>query len=184
MDSAKKVLKRTRYENQHTGEIFDKKMLVEPLFDEEKGYLFKNKTHAIRQFLDRPFPSSLSWSEQGRLGLLKHYMLSDNQFLVHRSSSAMKPISMKDICKIVNMSDRQSRTFIKKAKEAGVLKEVVFDGLTYYAFNPIYALKARRVSLTLFVLFQDELKQALPPWVVAKFLEQANELKPNIEIVK
>jgi hypothetical protein len=36
----------------------------------------------------------------------------------------------------------------------------------------------------MFLWFQNELKDILPEWVVCKFLGQARELKPDIEVIK
>ena len=36
----------------------------------------------------------------------------------------------------------------------------------------------------LLIYISEELKKVLPPWVVGRFLSMANELKPNIEVIK
>jgi predicted DNA-binding transcriptional regulator len=184
MENAKKILKTIRYLDKSTGEYREYNYITEPIFDEEEGYLFKPKTNSLREFLDRPLPPCLSWSEQGRVNKLKYYMLSDNQFLVHKSNNTLKPITIREICKILNMSDRQAKALVKKIKIIGILKEVIIDGITYFAFNPVYACKSKRITLTMFLLFQKELMQILPQWVIGKFLSQANELKPDIKILK
>ncbi len=184
MDNAKKVLKTIRYQDKKTGEFMEYNYLTEPIFDEDEGYLFKPKTHFIREFLDRPLPPCLSWSEQGRINRLKYYMLADNQFLVYRSADALKPITETEIGKILNMSERQVKSLVKKVKLINILKEISFDGTTYFMFNPVYACKSKRITLIMFLLFQKELKQALPKWVIGKFLSQASELKPNFEVIK
>lgn len=184
MDNSKKILKTVRYEDKKSGVVSEYNYFTEPTFDEEEGYLFKPKTHFIREFLDRPFPPCLSWSEQGRINKLKYYMLSDNQFLVYRSNDVLKPITENEMGKILNMSNRQVKALIKKVKIIGILKEVAFDTATYFVFNPVYASKSKRITITMFLLFQKELKQVLPKWVVGRFLSQANELKPNLEVIK
>jgi hypothetical protein len=184
MDNTKKILKTVRYQNKNSGEFQEYSYLTEPIFDEEEGYLFKPKTHSIREFLDRPLPPCLSWSEQGRINRLKYYMLADNQFLVYRSNDSLKPITEAEIGRILEMSDRQVKALIRKAKLIGIFREIKCDGLTYFVFNPVYACKSRRITLTMFLLFQKELKEVLPKWVVGKFLSQANEIKPNFEVIK
>jgi len=63
------------------------------------------------------------------------------------------------------------------------MKEVEIAGITYLVYSPIYALKAKRISLTIYLIFQEELKKILPPWVVVRFMDQVNELKPNLKII-
>ena len=184
MDASKKIVKTIKYEDKKTGERKEYSYLTEPIFDEDDGYLFRPKSHSIREFLDRPLPPCLSWSEQGRLNRLKYYMLGENQFLVYRSNDVLKPLTEAEMRNILNMSNRQVKSLIKKSKLIGILKEIVFDGTTYFVFNPVYGCKSKRITLTIFLLFQKELKKILPSWVVGRFLCLANELRPNIEIVK
>jgi len=184
MDNAKKILKTVRYQDKKTGEYQEHSYLVEPVFDDDEGYLFRPKMQFVKDFLDRPLPPCLSWSEQGRINRLKYYMLADNQFLVYRSGDSLKPITGAEISRIIGASGRQTRALIRKVKLIGILKEVAIDGAAYFVVNPVYACKSRRITLTMFLLFQRELKQLLPAWVIGRFLSQANELRPKFEVIK
>lgn len=180
----KKLEKRINYINTATGEAYEKSIFVDMQFDEEEGYLFWNQKASIKTFLDRKLPDEFSWAEKGRIDELRHYMMKDSQLLVYRSGSCIKPIGISELCNILNMSTRQSRALVKKMKDNGIIKEVKTDGNVYYAFNPIYGLKSKRVTLIMFLWFQDEFKKVMPEWVIKKFIEQANELKPDIQIIK
>jgi hypothetical protein len=180
----KKVEKNTRYTNLETGEYHDKKILVDMQFDEQEGYLFWNQKSSIKTFLDMPLPKEFTWSERGRINELKHYMMQDSQLLVYRSGNFLKPISHKELSKILELSDRQAKVLIKKMKRYGIVKEVKANGIVYLAYNPIYGLKAKRVTLLMFLWFQDEFVKVMPVWAINKFLEQAKELKPDITIIK
>ena len=68
-------------------------------------------------------------------------------------------------------------------KSYKIIKEVSIDGEIWYAFNPIYGLKGKRITTTIFIIFQNELKEVLPSHIVEKFMGQAEELRPNIKIL-
>jgi len=166
------------------GEIHQQWSKYDEKFDDEKGYLFWcNKNH-VKSFVERPLPKDLTWAEKGRINELKNYMLTQNQLLVYRGHGCIKPITDNEICKILDMSLRQSKAFIKKVKDFGVIKEIEIDGITYLAFNPIYALKTKRISLTMYIIFQKELNTVLPAWVIEAFTKQAKELNPIVKIIK
>lgn len=180
---AKKGLKITQYVNTETGEIYDKKQYVDLQFNED-GYLFWNRKSNVKTFIEYQLPKDFSWSEKGRIGELKHYILRDNQFLVYRSGNNIKPIGIKQMVKILNMSERQCKALVKKMKKFNIIKEVNFDGLTYYAFNPLYGFKGKRLSLNVYLFFQEELRKVLPEWVIEKFAGEAETLKPRFQIIK
>lgn len=173
----------TRYINQATGEYADKTQWVDLQFDEE-GYLFWNRKATVKTFIEIPLPESFSWSERGRINELKHFILKDNQFLVFRSGNAIKPITHKEMSKILEMSERQCKSLLKRLKQLGIIKEISFDGITYFAFNPLYGFKGKRLSVNVYLFFQDELREVLPKWVVDKFAEEATEVKPKFQVIK
>ena len=179
-----KVIKQIDYINQTTGEYHSKQSYVDAQFDDEEGYLFWCRKSSIKSFLDVPLPNTFTWAEKGRINELKHYMLKDNQLLAYKSKNCIKPIGIGELCKIVDLRDRACKDFVKKLKDNGIIKEIKTNGNVYYAVNPIYFLKSKRITLTMFLWFQDEFRRVLPLWVIDKFLDQAHELNPDIEIIE
>lgn len=165
-------------------EIFTKHQYIDMQFDNEDGYLFWNKKSSVKTFIESNLPDIFNWEEKGRIHELKNYMLQDSQLLVYRGNRCIKPLTIKELCPILKLSERFCKLFIKKLKDNSVIKEIEIDRIKYFAFNPIYGLKTKRISLTLFVLFQEELEKVLPKWVINKFIEQSTEIKPNIRIIK
>lgn len=179
-----KQLRTVTYTNPETGEYKEKKNWVDIQFDSEEGYLFWNRKSSIRSFLDAPLPIQFTWSEKGRIQELKYYILRSNQLLVYRGHNVIKPLLIPQMSNLLEMSERQCKTLIRKMKDYHIIKEISFGGIIYYAFSPIYAFKGKRLSLDTYLMFQNELKDVLPMWVVKKFTEQARELKPDIRIIK
>lgn len=177
-------LKQTTYINPVTGEYKEKKDWVDMYFDEEQGYLFWNRKAAIKSFIDVPLPSEFSWSERGRIQELKYYILRENQLLVYRSNSTIRPLGTKEMSKILGMSEKQCRLLISKAKRYNIIKEVSYAAIKYYAFNPMYGFKGKRLNLIVYIMFQEELKQVLPQWVISKFIQEVKELKPDIRVIR
>lgn len=179
-----KAEKLTRFTNVKTGEFNERKSYVDLIFDDEKGYLFWHRKDSFKSFLDCPLPSNFTWSERGKIDSLKYFIAKDNQFLLYRSDSCIKPIGIKNICKITDSSERQAKVLVKKACSYSVMKQVEVSGVKYFAFNPIYCLKGNRITLTTFIIFQNELRRVLPDWVIERYLTQAKEIKPDIKIVE
>ena len=180
---AQKAKKVTRYINPETGEFSERFKWVDMQFDDE-GYLFWNRKANIKTFIEVPLPAELTWAEKGRIHELKHYILKDNQFLVYRSGNTIKPITDVEMGKILGMSERQCRSLVKKMKDLKIIREISFDGFVYFVFNPMYGFKEKRLSLNVYLFFQDELRKILPEWVIKKFSESAIELRPKFEIIK
>lgn len=180
---AQRAIKLTQYINPETGEIYEKKQYVDMQFNED-GYLFWNRKSNVKTFIEHPLPKDFTWTEKGRINELKHYILRENQFLVFRSGNNIKPIGVKEMMRILDMSERQCKALIKKMKKYNIIKEVKFDGLTYFAFNPLYGFKGKRLNLNVYLFFQDELKKVLPNWVIEKFAGEAKLLKPRFQIIK
>lgn len=174
----------TQYINHKTGEFFEKRSYVDIMFDDDMGYVAWAKKKSVKSYMDIVLPKEFNWAEIGRIEVLKRYILKDNQFLVYRSHNTIKPMGIAQFSKVFEMSERCTKLLIKKMKKHGIIKEVSFNNQVYYSFNPIYGLKDKRITLTLFMIFQEELKNELPKWVVNKFLEQAAELETKITVLK
>jgi len=178
-------IKQTTYLDKTTGEFNKRVQHVDLQFTDE-GYLWLNRKTNVKTFVEVPLSSEFTWSEKGRINELKHYILKDNQFLVYRSGNFLKPLTTDEMCKknVLDLSKRQCQALIKKMKSLKIIKEISFSGITYFAFNPLYGFKGKRLSLTVFMFFQDELMPTLPAWVMNKFSETAVELRPMFKVIE
>ena len=173
-----------RYTNTQTGETCEKKSYVTAIFDDELGLLAWPNKKSIKTYIDDRLPDEFTWAEKGRIEELKHYILRDNQFLVYRSGNVIKPIEAQQLQNIFGLSQDRARKLIKKLKHFSIIKEVNFNNLVYYSFNPIYGFKDKRITLTLYLIFQEELKDRISPYDRSRFIQQAAELKPMVTIIK
>lgn len=180
---SEKAVKKVQYVNRDTGEFYNKMQYVDLQFNDD-GYLLWSRKSNIKTFNEYKLPKEFTWSEKGKINELKHYILKDNQFLVYRSGDLIKPITCNELIKFWDSSERQCKALLKKMKKFGIIKEIKFSGLTYFAFNPLYGFKGRRLSLNVYIFFQNELRNEIPKWAIEKFAEQAEEMKLDFKIIK
>lgn len=126
-------------------------------------------------------PKEFTLLDKGKFYELTFYLVRENQLLGYRTNK-IRPLTIEKMSQIFESSDRQTRRFIKKMKEYKIMKEVVINDTKWYAINPMYALKSKYLSLTTFIIFQDELIPNLPPWVVKEFLDDVKEIDIKVEV--
>jgi hypothetical protein len=95
-----------------------------------------------------------------------------------------KPLNIEKMAEIFNTGERQTKELVKKMKDYSIIKEVSIDGEIWYAFNPIYGLKGKRITNTIFIIFQKELMPILPYHIINKFLGQLENVQQNIRIIE
>lgn len=184
MEPEKRAERITTYINPETGEVAEKRSFVDMLYSEDAGYIAWSRNNCIKTYTEMQLPTNFTWAERGRIEELKKYIMKGNQFLVYRSHNTIKPLSVDRLSDILELSNRGVKDFMKKLKTFGVIKEVYFNGQTYYSFNPMYGLMHKRITLTLFLIFQNELSEVLPKWVINKFVEQAPNIKQNVKVLR
>jgi len=178
------IMQRVTTFDDKTGNIIDEKErgLYNP-FNPERGYNFKYKSFSIKSYLDIPLPDKFTDSELGKIFRLSRYIYANSNMLGKRSGSYIKPYKQEDILRVLKLKDRQGRAFIRKVIEHKIIRKLEFteQGKRHvqFYFNPIYFFSGTYLNLNLFLLFQDELNNHLPPWVITKFLEQAEVEKVN-----
>ena len=181
---AGKAQKIVTYLDRVTGEYKERVQFIDLQFDNEDGYLWWSKKISVKTFVDMPLPKCFTWSERGRIHELKHFMLKNNQFLVYRSNKTIKPVTVLIMCKILDMSYRQCSALVKKMKSEKIIKEISFGNQIFFAINPVYGFKGKRLTLSVYLFFQEVLMDVLPKWVIEKFSETAPELRPMFEIIE
>lgn len=175
-----KSIKRETIINPETGEFTEKQKYIDSLYS-KRGYVLKYNNDYIKLFLDNGLPEECSLMDCGKFYRLIRYIIGENQLLGYRSSK-IKPLTVEKMSEIFKCSDRQTRRFLKEMRNLKVIKEVCINDTKWYAVNPLYALKSKYLSLTTFIIFQDELTPVLPRWVVNSFMSEA--ITDKVEIKK
>lgn len=175
-----KSIKRETIINPETGEFTEKQKYIDSLYS-KRGYVLKYNNDYIKLFLDNGLPEECSLMDCGKFYRLIRYIIGENQLLGYRSSE-IKPLTVEKMSEIFKCSDRQTRRFLKEMRNLKVIKEVCINDTKWYAVNPLYALKSKYLSLTTFIIFQDELTPVLPRWVVNSFMSEV--IMNKVEIKK
>jgi hypothetical protein len=179
-----KAIKETKTINTQTGEINKDTKYTDLLFDYERGFIFWSTKNHIRTFLELPIPAEFSLLDKGRITELRQYIIKDSQKIGYKSNGVIKPFTVKKISRIIQTSERQSKVFLKKCKKHKIIKELKIDEKTWFLFNPLYGMRAKRLTVDAYIAFQDELRPHLPYWVINKFLEQAKEITTRPVVIE
>lgn len=177
-----KSIQKTTTINPDTGEFRETQKYVDNLFS-KKGYIMKYNNDYIKLFFDKGLPEECSLVDCGKFYKIIRYIVGENQLLGYRSDK-LKPLTIEKMSEMFKCSDRQTRRFLKLMKDNGIIKEVIINDVKWYAVSPLYALKSKYLSLTTFIIFQEELLPVLPSWVKMKFLEDVKEMTDKVEIKK
>lgn len=160
-----------------TGEItYGKERTVDARYSDEAGFLYKHTENYIKKFNDSALPEGLSWADQGKLSRLQTYIVGDSQLLGYRKFGRLEPITVENMQEIFGCGRRRVYDTLSEAKKYHILKEVIIDGVSWYAYNPIYGLKDKRISISTYIIFQNELSDVLPDWVIHNFMVQAMQI--------
>lgn len=173
--------KLVRYVNEETGEYHEKEYNM-PTYYNQEGYLYRNKSLHIKSFCDRPLPEQFTHAEIGKLSIISYYIGRD-QIIGYKSGNLIKPHTVATISRLLKQSDKNTRRLLKKAKEFNIIREVVINGEKYYMYNPLYKLAVKRVSLTVYIAFQDMLSHELPEWVIRNYLSDIKEFNDQIMLI-
>lgn len=175
----KSIEKRTII-NPETGECTEKQRYIDSLFS-KRGYVMKYNNDYIKLFLDRGLPDECSLIDCGKFYKIIRYIVGENQLLGYRSDK-LRPLTVEKMSELFKCSDRQTRRFLKQMKDCKIIKEVSINDTKWYAVNPLYALKSKYLSLTAFIIFQEELLPVLPRWAIDNFMREAREIEYKVEI--
>ncbi len=169
-----RLIKETRYIDEKTGEIRRKKInRLWARFDDDRGYLFWARKDFAKSFLDVPYPTEMTDAEIGRIARLAKKMWSNTNMLGYRGNKGVRPYSVEQIGEIIGLGPRQTRRFIAKMINIGMMAKHE-DGKgrlkeTQYYINPIHFFGSNRIPLNLYLLFRQHLDKLLPDWVKKEY---------------
>jgi hypothetical protein len=171
--------KETRYIDDQTGEVLSSKVMhIAAAFDEEKGYLFWARKNFSKSFMDVDFPLQMTMKERGQMATLAKKIWSSTNMLGYRGNGGVRPYSVEQIGKVIEVKPYQAAAFVRKMIRLGIMARVnvkVGDRQeTQYYINPVYFFSSNRIPLNLYLLFRKELDKVLPEWVKKQYARQKN----------
>jgi hypothetical protein len=175
------MIKRTTTFNEKTGEIINIKDQVFTNSLNADGYRMPSHKLGARIFNDVQFPDEMSYGDIGKMTCLAKLMIAKNNMLGYRGQGKIIPYTMEEIGGLVGLSGRRAKEFVWKMINLKVMCREQSGGEVRCFINPAYFLaNGQRLSLDLFIRFQEDLISLLPKWVINEFLEQAKS-KRGIE---
>lgn len=171
---ADKLVKRTQYINEETGEVQAEKVQhIAAAFDDEKGYLFWARKNFAKSFVGVDFPESMTMKERGQMATLAKKMYSTTNMLGYRGNGGVKAYTVEQIGRIIGLKPYQANTFLRKMMKVGMIAKVIVsvgeNRVTQYYINPIYFFGSNRIPLNLYLIFQKQLDEVMPDWVKNRY---------------
>ena len=140
----------------------------------EEGYRFPSHKAGARLFRDVKLPKGITYQDKGRLYDLSQEMVGNTNLIGYREHGAIKGYTADEIGSIVDLSGKRAREFVRRMIGNNILRKLDAG----YYMNPAYFMSTgQRLSLELFIHFQDALTPILPKWAVNHFLAQAKKKK-------
>jgi len=146
------------------------------IFDDKKGYLFKNKAYSFKSFKNEPKLSTLvsNYSHIGRLYVLAENTYADTNMISYYHNKKYYPAKISHISEMIGLSEKRCIRFIKDMIKLGVIAEAFihtkYQVEIQYYLNPLYFLSSKYLSPSLYMLFQKQINQVLPDWVIDRFM--------------
>ena len=143
------------------------------MFDEEKGYLFWNKSNFVKTFQDIELPSNITKADIANLFLLSKKIYSTSNMIGYRGNGCVRPMSTAQMAKAIRDTDRHTVAFLNRMMKNRIIAKVNItigeEAVTQYYFNPIYFFSSNRLSRNLYLLFQRDIDYFIPEYVKQKF---------------
>ena len=165
------------------GVIINTKYFKYTIFDNEKGYLFKNRSYYFKGFkVDNRLSDKVSdFSDIGRLHVLAENTYADTNMIAYYKNKKYYPAGIKEISEMIRLCERNTKDFVKRMIDLGIMAKAIVNSneqidVQYY-LNPLYFLSSKYLSPGLYMLFKKQLDEHLPQWVINKFNECINTIK-------
>ncbi|SPF51141.1 hypothetical protein SBF1_50025 [Candidatus Desulfosporosinus infrequens] len=167
------MIRATEITDDHGNVVSTKKTYFKDMFDEEKGYLFWNKSSFVKTFQDVELPNEITKSDIANLFLLSKKVYSTTNMIGYRGNGGIKAMDIPQMANVIRDTERHTVLFlnrmVKKRIMAKIEVKIGDDVITQWYFNPIYFFSSNRLSLNLYLLFQKDLDNFIPEYAKQKF---------------
>ena len=159
-----------------TGEVVkQKEFYVKNKFDAEKGYYFTSQKNRISIFPSN-MHEELTDADIGKMFKLSKHLQANTNLLVYRSGNNIKPMQIKHIAKLLEISERSCVRFINKMIKLHMMEKTIeknsklsFYGCNKYFICPTVFFCGCWLNYNLYIMFKRDLDRILPNWVISKF---------------
>ena len=165
------------------GVILNTKNFKYTIFDNEKGYLFKNQAYYFKGFKVEHKISDIvnDFIDIGRLHVLAENTYADTNMIAYYKNKKYYPAGIKEISEMIRLCERNTKDFLKRMIGLGIIAKAIINTneqieVQYY-LNPLYFISSKYLSPGLYMLFRKQLDEYLPQWVIKKFNECINSIK-------
>ena len=165
------------------GVILNIKDFKYTIFDNEKGYLFKNRSYYFKGFkVDNRLSDKVSdFADIGRLHVLAENTYADTNMIAYYKNKKYYPAGIKEMSEMIRLCERNTKDFVKRMIDLGIMAKAIVNSneqidIQYY-LNPLYFLSSKYLNPGLYMLFRKQLDEHLPQWVINKFNECINTIK-------
>lgn len=165
------------------GVILNTKDFKYTIFDNEKGYLFRNQAYYYKGFkLENKLSDIVTdFNDLGRLLVLAEHTYADTNMIAYYKNKKYYPAGIKEISEMIKLCERNTKDFLKRMMDLGIIAKAIINTneqieVQYY-LNPLYFISSKYLSPGLYMLFRKQLDKVLPAWVIQKFNECINAAK-------
>ena len=138
----------------------------------DDGYRFPSHKAGARLFRDVILPKTISYQDKGRLYDLSQLMVGNTNLIGYKDKGKIYGYTEDEMGSIVELSGKRGREFVKRMVSNKIIKKLDAG----YYMNPAFFMSTgQRLSLDLFINFQDECTPLLPKWALAEFMMQARD---------
>lgn len=136
----------------------------------DDGYRFPSHKAGTRLFREVRLPDGINYPDKGRLYDLSQLMVGSTNLIGYKQGNHIYGYTSNEICEFVTLKGSRGRDFMSRMIKNKVIKKLDAG----YYMNPAFFMSTgQRLSLELFINFQEELIPLLPKWVIGEFLAKA-----------
>jgi hypothetical protein len=138
----------------------------------DEGYRFPSHKAGARLFRDVALPKTISYQDKGRLYDLSQLMVGNTNLIGYKDKGKILGYTEDEMGEIVELSGKRGREFVKRMVFNKIMKKLDAG----YYMNPAFFMSTgQRLSLDLFINFQDECAPLIPKWVMTEFMMQVRD---------
>jgi len=168
------LIKKISSIDENTGELLKTQAYKYQIFDPDKGYLFKSRSHYVKGYQGvRLSDVVTNRTDYASMHLLAESLYKETNMIYSYRNKKYYPADIKDMANITGLSERYTKEFLSRMITAGIIAKVIVNThetvQIQYHINPLYFNTNKYLSPALYMLFRKQLDEHLPEWVVKLF---------------